>query len=78
MLYSSMPKITTIKISTETRERLGKLREYDRETFNDVLNKIFYILNTCKKDPEKSQRLLINIDRRIKRGQIIKKKMKVV
>ena len=72
-----MENITTIKISTETRQRLGKLKEYERETFNDVLNKIFYILNTCKKAPEKAQRKLINIDRRIKRGEIIKKKMKI-
>jgi len=73
-----MENVTTIKISTETRQRLGKLKEYERESFNDVLNKVFYILNTCKKSPEKAQRILINIDRRIKRGQIIKKKMKVV
>jgi len=73
-----MENITTIKISTETRQRLGKLKEYERETFNEVLNKIFYILNTCKKSPEKAQSMLINIDRRIKRGQILKKKMKTV
>ena len=71
-----MLKITTIKISTETKKRLEKLKEYDRETFNDVLNKIFYVLNTCKKEPEKAQRILINIDRRIRRQEIIKKKMK--
>ena len=73
-----MPAITTIKISTETRERLGKLKEYERETFNDVLNKVFYILNTCKKDSEKAQRLLINIDRRIKKREIMNKRMKII
>ncbi|VVB77572.1 Uncharacterised protein [uncultured archaeon] len=73
-----MANITTIKISTETKERLEKLREYDRETFNDVLNKMFYVLNICKKDPMKAQRILNNIDRRIKRKDVIKKKMKVV
>lgn len=72
-----MPKITTIKISTETRQRLEKLKEYDRETFNDVLTKIFYVLNTCKKEPEKAQKILTNIDRRIRRKDIIKKKMKI-
>ena len=72
-----MPKITTIKISTETKKRLEKLKEYDRETFNDVLDKVFYVLNTCKKAPEKAQRILINIDRRIRRKDIIKKKMKL-
>ncbi len=68
-----MTGITTIKISTETRERLAKLREYERETFNDVLNKVFYILNTCKKDPSKAQKLILNIDRRIKKREIMNK-----
>ncbi|MEK6860027.1 MAG: hypothetical protein AABX54_04400 [Nanoarchaeota archaeon] len=72
-----MSKVTTIKISTETRQRLEKLKEYDRETYNDVLNKIFYVLNICKKEPEKAQRILSNIDKRIRRKDIIKKKMKL-
>jgi hypothetical protein len=68
-----MAGITTIKITTETRERLIKLREYERETFNDVLNKIFYILNTCKKEPEKAQKTLLNIDRRIRKREVMNK-----
>jgi hypothetical protein len=72
-----MAKITTIKISTETRERLAKLREYERETFNDVLNKVFYVLNMCKKEPEKAQKFLTNIDRRIKKREIMNKRMKI-
>ena len=71
-----MAEITTIKISTETRDRLVKLKEYERETFNDVLSKVFYILNTLKKEPEKAQKIISNIDRRTKRNEIIKKKMK--
>ncbi len=71
-----MKDATTIKISSETKERLAKLREYERETFNDVLNKVFYVLNTCKKAPERAQKILINIDRRIKRREIMKKRMK--
>ncbi|MDP2925175.1 MAG: hypothetical protein Q8N99_02270 [Nanoarchaeota archaeon] len=71
-----MTKITTIKITSETRERLNKLKEYERETFNEVINKIFYVLNTLKKNPEKAQRVLLNIDRRIKRKDIINKKIK--
>ena len=73
-----METITTIKISKETRERLVRLKEYDRETFNDVLNKVFYILNVCKKDPEKSQRTLINLDRKIKKKEIMHKRLKVM
>ena len=72
-----MAEITTIKISKDTRERLMKLKEYERETFNDIVNKMFYVLNICKKSPEKSQKILNNIDKRIKRRQIMKKRMKM-
>jgi hypothetical protein len=73
-----MPKISTIKLSTETKERLLKLKEHERETFDEVLNKILYILNVCKKEPEKSQKILENIDKRIRRIQIFKKRIKSV
>lgn len=72
-----MNEITTIKISKETRERLVKLKEYERETFNDILNKMFYVLNTCKKSPEKAQKILNNIDKRRKKREIMKKRMKM-
>ncbi len=73
-----MPKISTIKLSTETKERLSKLKEHERETFDEVLNKILYILNVCKKEPEKAQKILENIDKRIRRIQIFKKRIKSV
>lgn len=72
-----MNEITTIKITKDTRERLNKLKEYERETFNDILNKMFYVLNTCKKTPEKAQKILNNIDKRIKKRQIMNKRMKM-
>lgn len=71
-----MVDVTTLKISKETRERLGKLKEYERETFDEVLNKILYILNVCKKDPEKAKRVLENIDRRIKKRELMKKRLR--
>ena len=72
-----MAGVTTIKISTEIRERLGKLKEYDRETFNEVLNKILYVLSICRKDPEKAKKVLENIDRRIRKKGIMKKRMRI-
>lgn len=70
-------EVTTIKLSREIRERLGKFKEYERETFNEVLNKILYILNVCRKDPEKAKRILENIDRRIRKRGIMAKRMKI-
>ncbi|MEM0465329.1 MAG: hypothetical protein QXW97_01355 [Candidatus Pacearchaeota archaeon] len=71
-----MVDVTTIKISSETRERLTKLKEYERETFDEILNKILYVLNICKKDPEKAKKFLENIDRRIKKREIMRKRIK--
>ncbi len=59
-------KITTIKIYRETKERLDKLKEHKRETYDEVLRKILFILNFLKKDSEKAQKILNNIDSSIK------------
>jgi hypothetical protein len=72
-----MADITTVKISTETRERLSRLKEYERETFDEVLNKVLYVLNVCRKDPEKAKRFLENIDRRIKKKVLMKKSLRL-
>ena len=61
-----MVDITTIKIKKETKERLDKLREHDRETYDQILRKILLILNMSKKNPEKAQSLMNRIDRTIK------------
>jgi DNA-binding TFAR19-related protein (PDSD5 family) len=55
--------VTTIKLDRFTRERLDKLRVYKRETFDEILNKMLDILNTCKLNPEKAKRKLIAIDK---------------
>jgi len=72
-----MSSITTMKISTETKERLNHIKEYDRETYNELINKLFYIVNVCRKEPLKAQKILENLDKRIKRKIIMKKKIKI-
>lgn len=71
-----MPKITTIKLSTETKQRLDNIKEYDRETYNELINKLFYIINVTRKEPEKAQKMLLNMEIRIKRKDVMKKKTK--
>ena len=61
-----MKNITTIKLHKETKERLDKLKEHDRETYDQILRKILFILNTSRKNPEKAQNLMNRIDRVIK------------
>lgn len=54
-------KITTIKLLEETKLRIEKLREHKRESYDDILKKILYILNTARDSPEKAKRILENI-----------------
>lgn len=35
---------TTIQIDVSTRKRLGELKEYSRETYNDVLSKLLALV----------------------------------
>jgi len=60
-------KITTLKLLEETKLRLEKLREHKRETYDDILRKILYVLNTAREEPEKAKRILEKIDELRKR-----------
>ena len=54
-------KITTIKLLEETKLRIEKLRENKRESYDEILRKILYILNTARDSPEKAKRILEKI-----------------
>ena len=54
-------KITTIKLLEETKNRIEKLREHKRESYDDILRKILYVLNTARESPEKAKRILERI-----------------
>jgi hypothetical protein len=62
-------EVTTIKISKETKLRLDRLKEHSRETYEEVLKKILFILNVSKKNPEKASKLLQRLDSVIKRKE---------
>ncbi len=68
-------KITTIKLSEETKSRLNHLRVYKKETYEEILQKMLDILNTCRVSPEKARGKLIGIDRQ-KRSKLVKEKRK--
>ncbi|MCK4650437.1 hypothetical protein KAT36_04375 [Candidatus Pacearchaeota archaeon] len=57
-IKKSEGKITTIKLLEETKLRLEKLREYKRESYDDILRKILYVLNIARDDPDKARRIL--------------------
>ncbi len=54
-------KITTIKLLDETKLRIEKLREHKRESYDDILRKILYVLNVARESPEKAKRVLERI-----------------
>lgn len=57
-------KITTIKIHKETKERIDKLKDSHNESYDDVLKKILYILNSTRENPEKGRKILEQIETR--------------
>ena len=73
---TSKQPITTIKIQKQTKSRLEHLKEHERETYEQVIRKILYILNRTRKDPVSANRLLSRIDNNIKRKFVHNKKQK--
>ena len=55
-------KITTIKLKKETKERVNKLKEYAHESYDEIINKVMDILNFCKINPEKANKVLYSIN----------------
>jgi hypothetical protein len=54
--------ITTIKLQKETKERLDKLKEHNRESYDETLRKMLGILNLTRQEPEKARSILGKID----------------
>lgn len=65
--------ITTIKIEKTTKARLDKLKEHEKESYNQVLKKILHILNIFRKNPQLGNKILSNIDKTIKRREAYKR-----
>ena len=61
--------ITTIKLQDETKNRLERLKEHKRETYDEVIRKVLYILNQIRKDPLSANNILSKIDKNIKRKE---------
>jgi hypothetical protein len=67
-------KVNTIKLLEETKNRLEKLREHKKESFDDILKKILYILNIAREEPEKAKKILEKISE--VRARMIQEDMK--
>jgi predicted DNA-binding protein len=60
-------KTSTIKMSKETKHRLEKLKEHPRETYEDIVKKILYVLNVVRESPDKAKGILEFIDEKRKK-----------
>ncbi len=56
-------KITTIKIDRDTKLRLDKLRVHSKESYDEIIQKMLYVLNLCKANPSEAKGRLIAIDK---------------
>jgi hypothetical protein len=57
-----MGEVTTIKIFQETKSRLNKLKEYEKESYDQILRKTLHILNICRKNPLQAKKILEDIE----------------
>ncbi|HLC53058.1 MAG TPA: hypothetical protein VJK03_00805 [Candidatus Nanoarchaeia archaeon] len=62
-------RITTIKLSKETKARLDHIKMYKRETYEEIITKILNVLNLCRVNPERARARLVALDRQKKRNE---------
>ena len=65
---------TTIKINLDTKHQLDQFREYKRETYDELIRKLLYIVKKAKTRPELSREAVIAIEKarkRIKAGDFV-------
>jgi len=78
MASAKSSKITTIKLDTQTKARLDKLKEHEHETYNNLINKVLNILNICVKNPSLASGILRDISRTKKRDKLIENPEKIM
>ncbi|MBS3099447.1 hypothetical protein J4462_04495 [Candidatus Pacearchaeota archaeon] len=54
---------TTIKLKKTTKDRLEKIREYEKETYDEILQRTLGILNLCRVSPARAQARLRIMER---------------
>ena len=67
---------TTIKINKKTKARLDNLKEHEKESYEEVIEKILHILNITRKSPSLGNKALRSIDKTLKRRQLYLKQTK--
>jgi len=63
---------TTIKINPATKSELDKFKQYENESYDELVRKLVRIVWMCKKQPKLSQRTIKEIEKarqEIKKGE---------
>jgi hypothetical protein len=66
--------IKLYKLYKETKTQLDLYKEYKNESYDEVIKKLIYIVNTCKTEPWRSKETLRSIELsrdRIKRSKFL-------
>jgi len=61
-------KITTVKLSEDTKSRIDHLKLYPRETYDEIIQRLLNILNITMKNPNAARHRLVNLDKQRRRN----------
>lgn len=71
-------KTTTIKLTKDTKSRLDRLKEHEKESYEETIKKALNILNITQRSPMLGARILRDIERGKKRGRLIDNPEKII
>ncbi|MBM3200516.1 hypothetical protein FJZ53_06260 [Candidatus Woesearchaeota archaeon] len=57
-----MVTITTIKVYSKTKVSLNAFKEYDKESYDHILEKLLYLAHLIKQNPELGKKFLEEIE----------------
>ncbi|MDP2909136.1 MAG: hypothetical protein Q8N77_05000 [Nanoarchaeota archaeon] len=57
-----MVSITTIKVYSKTKISLNEFKEYDKESYDEVLKKLLYLAHLIKQNPELGKKFLEEVE----------------
>ena len=63
---------TTIRLDQTTKGQLDGFKQYKSESYDELVRKLIYLAKTCEKQPELSQKTILEIKEareRIKKGR---------
>ncbi len=57
-----MASITTIKVYSKTKISLNEFKEYDKESYDQILKKLLYLAHIIRQNPELGRKFLEEVE----------------